>query len=274
MQDIKTSISLVSNELRLTAFSQYALHTDPKLPFEENLLALLKVQAKMAEDKRVERRVKYAGFPLIKSMDTFEMSRERLPYLNFDEVRELTTCKFIDDKLDVVAIGSSGHGKTHIALAVGYAAARRGYTVKFKRASDLVNEMNEMKTEKRLTEYTRMLNRCQLLIIDEFGYLDYDLSAADMLFQILGARYETGSTFYTSNADFSEWVNFIGGKSTGEKSIGEQKLAAAMVSRISHHSIVLNMNGPSNYRLDHAWSKEHGAGREKQSPTSAPPTSA
>lgn len=246
--EINTELSKVANELRMPLFSHYERYIDPKLPFAENLLVLLLEQAAVMQQNRVARRIKYARFPQVKTLDMFEMSKERLPSLNFEEVKELAACRFIDNKLDVVAIGPPGHGKTHLALAIGYEAAKQGYTVKFKRVSDLVNEMREAQTEKKLADYLRIINRCQLLILDEMGYLNFDLGAASLLFQVIGARYETASTFYTTNVPFSGWTKFI----------GDEGLATAIVDRIAHHAVVLNMNGPKGWRLEHAQSGSQG----------------
>jgi len=252
MSDIKAAISRASNALHLSAFSKYESYTNRARPFDENLLSLLEEQLRIAEVKRVERRTKYAGFPQIKTFNVFDLSRDRLPYLNFDEFRELASCRFIDEKMDIVAIGPSGRGKTHTALAAGYEAVKRGYSVRFKRASDLVNEMSEAKSEKRLNSYLKALNRFQFLIIDEMGYLNYDIASSSLLFQIVGARYETASTFYTTNLEFSKWPQFI----------GDEALASAIVDRIAHHAIVLNMNGPTGWRLDHARSKQQRPAQE------------
>jgi DNA replication protein DnaC len=252
MNDVNAAISKVANELYLPAFAQYKQHVDLKRPFEENLLTLLEKQELIAKQNRLERRLKYAKFPQIKTLDMFEMSKERLPHLNFDEVLELTTCKFIENKQDVVLVGPCGVGKTHLALALGYEAIKRDYTVRFKRANELVNEMNEAKSEKHLADYLKKLNRCNLLIIDEFGYLNYDLSASSILFQIIGARYETSSTIYTTNLEFSKWKQFI----------GDQGLASAIVDRVVHHSSILNMNSPMGWRLEHAYSKQAKSERE------------
>jgi len=246
--EINAEISKAANELRMPLFSNYERYTDPRLPFAENLLALLSEQVDIMQQNRVARRIKYARFPQIKTLDMFEMSKERLPSLNFEEVKELAACRFIDEQLDIVAIGPPGHGKTHLALAIGYEAARQGYSVKFKRVSDLINEMREAQTDKKLADYLRMINRCQLLILDEMGYLNFDLSAASLLFQIIGARYETASTFYTTNVPFSGWAQFI----------GDEGLATAIVDRIAHHAVVLNMNGPKGWRLEHAQSGKQG----------------
>jgi DNA replication protein DnaC len=255
MSETQEAIQKAAARLRLSAFAQFEKHTNPKHSFEDNLCCLLEEQVGLADTKRLEYRVRYAGFPQIKTLDTFVMSKEYLPYLNFDELRELGTCAFIDDKNDVVAIGPAGKGKSHTALAIGYEAVKRGYTVRFKRASDLVNEMSEAKSDKHLADYIRTLNRCQLLIIDEVGYLNYDINASSLLFQVVSARYERASTFYTTNLEFSKWGKFI----------GDDMLASAIVDRIAHHAIILNMNGPKGWRLEHARSKQQrGTGSSAQ----------
>jgi DNA replication protein DnaC len=241
----KENIQKAAGRLRLSAFLQYEKYTDHKKSFEDNLSSLLEEQIRQADICRLDRRVRYAGFPQVKTFDTFVMSQEHLPNLNFDELRELGTCAFIDEKNDVVAIGPAGRGKTHAALAIGYEAVKRGYSVKFKRASDLVNEMAEAKSEKHLADYIRTLNRCQCLILDEVGYLNYDLAASSLLFQVVSTRYEKASTVYTTNLSFSSWTQFI----------PDKNLAAAIVDRIAHHAIILNMNGPKGWRLEHARSK-------------------
>lgn len=246
MNDVKSAVSAVANVLRMPLFAQYEKHIDLHKPFEENLLTLLTLQAEIADENRVTRRLKYAGFPVLKTLNMFEMSQECLPMLNFDMVSELSTCRFIDDKTDIVALGPSGHGKTHLALAIGYEAIKKGYSVRFKRVSDVVNEMSEAKSEKHLADYLRVLNRCNLLILDEMGFLNYDLVGASLLFQIVSARYERGSTFYTTNLPFSMWPEFI----------GDTALAAAIVDRIIHHSVILDMNGPKGWRLTHALSAQ------------------
>jgi DNA replication protein DnaC len=248
MSDIQTDISKLANELKLPVFAHYDRYIKTGQPFEENLLQLLKQQAIETNNASIKRRVKYAGFPMIKTLDAFELSLERFPYLNLDEFNELSSCRFIEEKADVAAIGPPGRGKTHAALAIGYEAIKRGYTVRFKRATDLVCEMSEAKSEKSLSSYTKTLNRCRLLILDEIGFLPYDSTASSLLFQIISARYETASTFYTSNYEFSKWSQFIQDKG----------IVTAIVDRIAHHSVVLNMNSPKAWRLEHARSRANG----------------
>ena len=247
-EEISKEISKLATELYISVFAQYRKHVDPKVSFEENLYTLILEQHKDTFEKRVARRLKTAGFPYVKTIEMFKMAEDFLPNLNFDEVRELISCKFVDEKIDVCAFGPAGRGKTHLALAIGYEAVRRGYSVKFRRACDLINELNEAKTEKHLTEHKRLMSRCSLLIIDEVGYLNYDIATANLLYQVIGARYETASTYYTSNLPFSEWKSFLG---------NDERLAEAIATRIAHNSIILNMNGPKDWRFEHARSRHN-----------------
>ena len=251
MIEQKEAIKKAAARLNLDAFAKYESYKDPKLSFEENLCALLQEQVILSDKQRLKRRIRYAGFPQVKTFETFVLSEEFLPNLNFDEFRDLGDCTFIDEKCDIVAVGPEGRGKTHAALAIGYEALKRGYSVRFKRACDLVNEMSEAKSEKQLTDYIRIINRCKLLIVDELGYLNYDMGSASLLFQVLGDRYEKSSTIYTTNLAFSEWKQFI----------PDEVLASAIVGRIAQNAILLNMNGAKNWRLEHARSKRQRGGK-------------
>ena len=123
-------------------------------------------------------------------------------------------------------------------IALGMEAIKNGYSVKFRVASNLVNELSEAKQCNRLTKYLKFINRCHLLIIDELGYLSFDLPSASLLFQVFAARYETKSTIITSNLEFSKWVTFL----------GDPVMSAALIDRLIHKTAILNMNGES-YRL-------------------------
>ena len=248
MSSIQADISKIANDLRLSVFAHYDKYIKSGQPFEENLFGLLKEQALEADNARVNRRIRYSGFPVVKTLNAFEVTPERFPHLNINEFQELASCHFIEEKADVVAIGPAGRGKTHAALAIGHQAIKHGFSVRFKRAVDLVNEMSEAKTEKTLSSYTKTLNKCRLLIIDELGFLPYDPTASSFLFQIISARYETASTFYTTNYPFSQWPQFIQDKG----------IVTAIVDRIAHHSIILNMNGPMAWRFEHARSRANG----------------
>ena len=241
MSEQRESIKKAAERLRLSVFAKYEPYINPKHSFEENLNALLQEQVMLADEERFRHRIRYAGFPQVKTFDTFVMSSEYLPHLNFDELRSLKDCAFIDEKCNIVALGPSGRGKTHVALAIGYEAVKHGYSVRFKRACDMVNEMNEIQSEKKLSAYIKTINRSQLLIVDEVGYLEYDAESANLLFQVVGARCEKASTIYTTNLPFSEWTQFI----------KNEKLALAIVGRITYGAVILNMNGPHDWRLEY-----------------------
>jgi DNA replication protein DnaC len=134
--------------------------------------------------------------------------------------------------------GNSGTGKTHMAIAIGIQACEQNYRVAFRTAAALINEMAEAKNENRLSIYIKQFRKIDLLIVDELGYVTFDLNAAELLFQLLATRYETMSTIITSNLGFSDWV----------KVFHDRTLTAAILDRITHHALILNMNGKS-FRL-------------------------
>ena len=153
--------------------------------------------------------------------------REAIPAL-----RELN---FLTERRNVILIGNSGTGKTHLAIAVGIRACEENYRVTFRTAAGLINEMVEARNENKLSAYIRQFKKIDLLIIDELGYVTFDQAGVELLFQLLATRYETMSTIITSNLGFSDWV----------KVFHDKTLTAAILDRITHHAMILNMNGQS-----------------------------
>ena len=151
---------------------------------------------------------------------------------------ELARREFIDRKENVLALGNSGTGKTHIALARGLAACQKGYRVRFTTAASLVHELMEAKDEKRLLRFQKLLAGYQLLIVDELGFVPLSKTGAEMLFEIFSLRYERGATLVTSNLPFNEWTEVL----------GSERLTGALLDRLTHHVHILEMNGES-YRL-------------------------
>lgn len=236
---LSEDIVSISKNLKLHAFARYKEYVKNDLSTEEVLHQLLKAEQNIKNENKYKYRIKNAGFPVIKTLDTFEFDSKRLPDLNKDVVMELATCRFVENKRNIVAIGNSGTGKSHLLTAICIEAITRGYTVKFKRASDLVTQMTEAASERRLSQYIKNVNTCDILLIDELGFLSFDAAGASLLFQIFAARYETKSTLVTSNLEFSKWMTFLG---------KDEQLASALIGRLIDRSTVLNMNG-ENYRL-------------------------
>ena len=236
---IHDKIVSLAKVLKLPAFSDYRPYIKDSLTTEEILHDLLCTEKSIEEQNKYKYRMKNAAFPVVKTLDTFVFDDARLPNLKKEAVMELATCEFITKKQNVVAIGNPGTGKSHIISALGVAAIYRGYTVKFRRASDLVTQMTEAANERRLSQLIKNINACDVLIIDELGYLSFDTAGASLLFRIFAARCEAKSTLVTSNLEFSKWVEILG---------KDEKMTAALIGRLVYLSIVLNMNG-KDYRL-------------------------
>jgi DNA replication protein DnaC len=200
------------------------------------LLRLSELELLEREQRATERRIRSARFPVLKSLDTFEYSV--IPSLNKGLVLELARCEYIDRKDNVLALGNSGTGKTHIALALGLAACQKGYRVRFTTAASLVHELIEAKDEKRLMRYQKQMATHQLLIVDELGFVPLSKTGAELLFEVFSQRYERTSTMVTSNLPFSEWT----------ETLGSERLTGALLDRLTHHVHILEMNGES-YRL-------------------------
>ena len=180
--------------------------------------------------------LKQAGFPTQKRFE--EVSVQDLPDDGRMVLPDLKLLNFIQETKNVVFIGNSGTGKTHLAIATGVFACENNYTVIFKTAAGLVNELLEAKRAGRFTLLMRQLKRIDLLILDELGYITFDLEGAELLFQILAARYEVLSTVITTNLPFSEWV----------KVFHDKTLTTALLDRITHRAMIVNMNGTSYRR--------------------------
>jgi len=173
---------------------------------------------------------------VVKSLETFEFAA--IPTLNKSLVLELARCEFIERKECVLALGNSGTGKTHVALALGLAACQKGYRVRFTTTAAMVHELIEARDEKRLLRYQKQMASFELLIVDELGFVPLSKSGAELLFEVFSQRYERGSTMVTSNLPFQEWTEVL----------GSERLTGALLDRLTHHVHILEMNGES-YRL-------------------------
>ena len=195
--------------------------------------------------RKVERRIKAARFPVVKSLDSFDFAA--IPKLNKMQVLELARCEWIERRENVIALGPSGTGKTHVALGLGLAACQKGMSVGFTTAAALVSEMMEARDERRLLRFQKQMAAYQLLIIDELGFVPLSKTGAELLFELISQRYERGATLITSNLPFDEWT----------ETLGSERLTGALLDRITHHVNILEMNGDS-YRLAQSRARKAG----------------
>jgi DNA replication protein DnaC len=200
------------------------------------LARLVELELIDRERRMVERRIKSAKFPATKSLDSFDF--KAIPRLNKMQVLELARCEWVDRRENVIALGPSGTGKTHVALGLGLAACQKGMAVSFITAAALVNELMEARDERRLLRLQKQLAGVRLLIIDELGFVPLSKTGAELLFELISQRYERGSTMITSNLPFDEWT----------ETFGTERLTGALLDRLTHHVTILEMNGDS-YRL-------------------------
>ena len=212
---------------------QCAAENKGHVPYLSRLIELELIDR---EQRMVERRIKAAKVPAPKSLDSFDF--KAIPALNKTQVLELARCGWIERRENVIALGPSGTGKTHIALGLGLTACQRGLPVRFITAAALVHELIEARDEKRLLRLQKQMLAPQLLIIDELGFVPLSKTGAELLFELVSQRYERSSTLITSNLPCEEWT----------ETFGSERLTGALLDRLTHHVSILKMNGVS-YRL-------------------------
>jgi DNA replication protein DnaC len=183
--------------------------------------------------RTIERRIREARFPAVKDLDSFDFTA--LPSLDKSVVLDLARCEFVTGGDNIIAIGNSGTGKTHLAIGLGLAACHNGLSVCFTTAASLVRELVETHDERRLLRLQRRLSAYQVLIIDELGYVPLPSAGAELLFEIISHRHERGSTIITSNLPLTEWLSVF----------GSARMTEALLDRLSHHVHILDMHGDS-----------------------------
>jgi DNA replication protein DnaC len=233
-------IRLYARQLKIPTFSNYRdvlRQSKSNADFSDLLLDLMMAEAASRQENQTRRRLKAAGFPLQKTLDDFDMSQLN-PSVSPVFLQELASCKYIDERQNIVMIGNPGRGKTHIAIALGIKACLQGYRVLFKNASTLSTELTEARDNYRLGKLERQLDHTDLLILDELSYLSFNKYESDLLFKVLSDRSERSSTIVTTNLPFSKWTELF----------ENTTMVAALVDRLTYRSHVLDMNGPS-YRL-------------------------
>jgi DNA replication protein DnaC len=201
------------------------------------LTQLLEGEAALRADRAVARRIQSARFPVIKTLDSFRWDWPKK--INRLEIQDLFRLQFVHDHANVIFLGLVGLGKTHLATALGYAACQQGISVLFATAIDVVNTLSAAQLKGTLKAELRRYTTPALLILDEVGYLPIDQHGADLLFQVISARYERGSIVLTTNKAFKQWPTIFNGDST---------ITSAVLDRLLHHGQVVVLEG-SSYRM-------------------------
>jgi len=201
------------------------------------LASLMEGEALERQQRSIQRRIRQARFPVIKTLEPFQWTWPRK--INRLQVQNLFRLKFIENKANVIFLGGVGLGKTHLASAPGYAACQKGHSVLFATAVDLINTLAAAQRAGRLKPAFNRYLKPAVLILDELGYLPIDKTGADLLFQIISQRYERGSIVVTSNRVFKKWPEIFNNDTT---------LTSALLDRLLHHAETVLIEGKS-YRM-------------------------
>ncbi len=204
--------------------------------YQQFLLRLTELEVATRQANALRSRIQQAGFPVHKDFETYDFSA--LPNLNKQLLLELARGEWIDQRFNCVFVGSAGTGKTHLAIALGLAACRKGRRVRFFTAAGLVHRLEEAQKQYQLERFLSQLDKMQLLICDELGYLSFSRPGAELLFQVFADRYERASLLVTSNLPFSEWSQIFQG----------ERMTAALLDRLTHRCHTFEMNAES-YRF-------------------------
>lgn len=200
------------------------------------LQTLLEREVVQREERQLQRRLRLARFPYEKRLEDFDFSV--VPAIRKERLLTLAQGTFITQHENLLLLGPSGVGKTHLLLGVGRATCLRGYRVLFRTAATLATELELAQAELRLPKFLAQLRRFDLVLVDEVGYLPFSPTAAELLFQFFSDRYERASVALTSNLDFAQWTEVF----------GHERMTAALLDRLIHRSTILLLEGES-YRF-------------------------
>ena len=203
---------------------------------EEFLLALTEVELQMRAENRLKRKLREAKFPLLKTLEQFDYNSA--PELDKRLMHELESGDYLSNHRNIILMGKSGTGKTHLATGLAVAACRQGVSTRFVNGCGLSMELIEAQSERRLSRVIQKYGRYGLVVVDELGYVPFSKESAELLFQVLAERHERGSVIITTNLGFADWTQVF----------GDATLTATLLDRLTHKAHIINCTWES-YRL-------------------------
>lgn len=228
------ALNMKNTLLILDNYLEQAIHD--KTNIVEVLDHILAEEARAKRKRAVDNQIQMSGFPFRKTLDMFDFSFQ--PSIDENQIMELATMRFVENRENVVFLGTPGVGKTHLAVALGMIAAQNRYSTYYINCHSLIQQLNKAHFENRLQDKLKTFAKYRVLIIDEIGYLPMDLQGSNLFFQLIAKRYEKNSTIFTSNKAFSAWNEVF----------ADLTIASAILDRILHHCHVISIKGES-YRL-------------------------
>ena len=215
-----------------------------RLGYDEFLLNLTEAEVQVRKENGRKRRLREAKFPLLKPLETFNF--EAAPDLDARLIKELSSCEYVKKNRNIIFMGKSGTGKTHLATGLGMEACKQGVRTRFVTGCGLANELIEARDEKLLGRTVKRYAGYGLLIVDELGYVPFSTEGAQLIFQILAERHERKPVMITTNMGFGNWTQIF----------GDPSMTAALLDRITHKAHVINCSWES-YRLKETLKKSN-----------------
>jgi DNA replication protein DnaC len=235
---MNTEITSLARQFRFGVLSHNEFEIPQNLSGEELILALFRAEAKSRDDRATAVRLRYARFPAFKSFDDFDTSFQK--GVSAKELEILAKLEWLESLYNLILIGPPGTGKTHIALAIGNKAVRQGCKVAFTSMDNLVHVLKTQEISVKSQNRLRWFKKCELLIVDEFGYLPVSRTEANFFFSLVSELYEKASIVITSNKGFEGWAEIL----------GDNVLATALLDRLTHRCQILNLTG-EGWRVAH-----------------------
>ena len=211
----------------------------------EHLWQLCERELIEREQRAATRRIKNAKFPVSKTLDDFDFNAQ--PTINEELIRQLATGHYLKERENVLLLGNSGTGKSHLATALGFAACTQGKRVRFWTVCALVTHLLELREQRELKQFQTQMDKHDLIILDELGYVPFSKEGAELLFETVSRAYERTSLIVTTNLPFEQWTEVM----------GSERLTGAMLDRITHRVHIIEANGES-YRLRDAQKRKKG----------------